>query len=79
MVALRYRGVKFSQELAEVPEAFGRLGGLSNDFFTFGQHWVTSLSGPLTDDGRLSWFTRNYVVGKVTNLKVGIQLKWALN
>ena len=45
-----------SQELAEVPKAFGRLGGLSNDFFTFGQHWVTSLSGPFTEDGHLSWF-----------------------
>jgi len=71
-IAQRLGSVTLMNEYAYVPKELGLLGALSNDFFTFGHLWVLGVKGPLSTEGGLYWFGRNYLGEVRINFKLGV-------
>jgi len=66
--------VTVSMEYAYVPEAFGILGLLSNDFLTNGHLLMGQLKGRLSSIKPLGWFLQQHVGESVMNTKIGVSL-----
>ncbi len=65
-------------EYSYVPQTFGLLGQLSNDFFTLGHLGMLAFKGPVAALEHLGWFAKLYVNDELVRVNLGLALKYAL-
>ncbi len=54
------RSVTMVLEVSHIPQNFGLLGELYNDFFTLGHLGMVALKGPIGSRNALNWFLKGY-------------------
>ena len=63
-------------EVSDVPESFGVLGQLYNDFFTLGRLGMIALKGPIVSDVGLGWFLKAYAGEDQVRLNGGVAYRF---
>ena len=69
---LKTRWLKTTLEYSHVPETFGLLGQLSNDFFVLGHLGMLALKGPIGLVDGITWFSKTYVGEEYIRANVGL-------
>ena len=73
---LKFSEISMVAEYSDVPDTFGLLGALSNDFFTLGRLGMLSLKGPLFKKIGLSWFSKSYLGVEQVRVTVGVGFRF---
>ncbi len=73
----RFKTLHTKLEYSFVAHQFGRLGALSNDFFTLGHLGMIALKGPVGKSRTVTWFFKQYVGESELRANAGIKIRVA--
>ena len=72
------RSVTMVLEVSHIPQNFGLLGELYNDFFTLGHLGMVALKGPIGSQNTLNWFVKGYAGESEIRGNAGLGYRFAL-